>query len=140
MSQSVLEGGCLCGALRYRVEGEALVSGICHCRTCRRTASAPMLPFLTFSAERFVLTQGTVADFHSSSGVTRSFCGRCGSPLTYRNEREPEQIDVMTCSLDDPEAFPPTYHVWVSHKLKWERLTDGLSAYHTTRSAGYDNP
>jgi hypothetical protein len=66
MSQSAVVGGCLCRALRYRVEGAPLVSAICHCLTCRKNASAPMLPFLTFSAERFVLTRGTATDFHSS--------------------------------------------------------------------------
>ena len=45
MSQSASEGGCLCGAVRYRVEGLPLVSAICHCGTCRRTASAPSLPY-----------------------------------------------------------------------------------------------
>jgi hypothetical protein len=108
MTQSNFDGGCLCGAVRYRVHGKPLVSAVCHCRTCRRIASAPMLPFLTFSAEQLMFTRGTAAGFHSSPGVTRSFCDRCGSPLTYRNDREPEQVDVMTCSLDDPEAFPPT--------------------------------
>ena len=43
-----------------------------------------------------------------------------------------EQIDLMTCTLDDPEAFPPAYHLWVSHKLTWVRLGDGLPAYDTT--------
>ena len=71
-------------------------------------------------------------DFHSSPGVTRSFCGRCGFPLTYRNDKEPECIDVMTCSLDNPEAFPPTHHIWVSHKLGWELLGDELPAHETT--------
>jgi hypothetical protein len=134
MSRSSSEGGCLCGAVRYRVEEEPLVSAVCHCRTCRKAASAPTLPFLTFPTQQFAFTRGTPADFHSSPGVTRSFCGRCGSPLTYRNDDEPERIDVMTCTLDDPEAFPPIYHIWVSHKLAWLRLADGLPAYDTTAS------
>ena len=91
-----------------------------------------MLPFVTFSAEQFMFTQGTAANFHSSPGVTRSFCDRCGSPLTYRNDREPGKVDVMTCSLDDPEAFPPTYHIWVSHKLSWETLADGRLVFDMT--------
>ena len=93
-----------------------------------------MLPFLTFSAEQFIFVQGAAAVFNSSSGVSRSFCNRCGSPLTYRNDRSPEEIDVMTCSLDDPEAFPPTYHVWIDHKLSWDKLADGLTAFRTTEA------
>ncbi len=135
MSQAIfVAGGCLCGAIRYRVEGRPLVSAICHCRTCRKIASAPALPFLTFSRERFVFTVGTPTNVHSSAHVSRSFCGICGSPVTYRNDKEPELIDVMTCSLDEPEAFPPTHHIWVSHKLNWETIADGLLAFDTTRT------
>ena len=105
MSQSNFDGGCFCGAVRYRVHGKPLVSAVCHCRTCRKIASAPMLPFLTFSTEQFTFTEGTATDFHSSPGVTRSFCAQCGSPLTYHTDREPDQIAVTACSLNDPEAF-----------------------------------
>ena len=129
-------GGCLCGAVRYRVEGTPLASGICHCRTCRKAASAPVLPYLVFPAEAFVLTAGTPAEYASSPGVTRQFCAACGSPLTYRTAAAPDRIDVMTCSLDDPEAFPPDFHVWVSHGLSWAAPgADGRAAYATTRGA-----
>ena len=130
------QGGCLCGAVRYRVEGEPLASGICHCRTCRKAASAPTLPFVVFPADRFAFIQGEPAAFRSSPPVLRSFCGRCGSPLTYRSEDEAGTVDVMTSSLDDPEAFPPSFHVWTSHALAWERGADSLPAYATTRRAG----
>jgi len=136
MCEPISEGGCLCGAVRYRIDGSPVVSAICHCQTCRKTASAPALPFLTFPVERFVLTLGRPSDFQSSAGVARSFCGRCGAPLTYRSEREPGLIDVMTCSLDEPEAFPPTHHIWVSHKLAWETITDGLAAFARTSAEG----
>jgi hypothetical protein len=133
MSQSSFEGRCLCGAVRYRLNGEPLVSGMCHCRTCRRTCAAPMLPFITFPLNRFTLTRGKPAEFHSSPQVTRSFCGVCGTPLTYRNDGHGDEIDVMTCSLDDPEVCPPSHHIWVSHKLGWVQLSDGLPAYDKPR-------
>jgi hypothetical protein len=132
MISSSFEGGCLCGAVRYRVQGEPLARAVCHCRTCRKTASAPALPFLTYPTTQFSYLRGAPAEFHSSPGVTRSFCGRCGSPLTYRTDNEPGQLDVMSCTLDDPEAFPPAYHIWVSHKLTWDPLADGVPAYDTT--------
>jgi hypothetical protein len=127
------EGGCLCGAVRYRVEGGPIASGICHCRTCRKAASAP--PFVVFSVNAFAITRGEPVQFPSSPGVTRGFCGRCGSQLTYRNNAKPERIDVMTCSLDDPEAFPPEFHVWAIHRLAWDHVTDELPVFETTRAA-----
>jgi hypothetical protein len=93
-----------------------------------------MLPFVTFPIGDFAFTQGTPADFHSTPQVTRSFCGRCGTPLTYRSSEYADEIDVMTGSLDNPEAFPPSHHIWVSQKLRWVRLADGLPVFSTTRS------
>jgi len=92
-----------------------------------------MLPFVTFPFDRFEFTLGKPADFHSSPPVTRSFCGRCGTPLSYRHNDYADEIDVMTCSFDDPEAFPPSYHIWVSQKLSWVKLSDGLPAHDTIR-------
>jgi hypothetical protein len=129
-------GGCLCGAVRYRAEGEPLSSGICHCRTCRKTASAPRLPFASFPRTAVTFTLGRPAEFRSSPHVTRSFCGQCGSPLTYRNDDEPTTIDVMTCSLDDPEAFAPTAHVFAGEKLVWDKISGDLPAFRTTRRDG----
>jgi len=133
MSQSSFEGGCLCGAVRYRLSGNPLVSGICHCLTCRRACAAPMLPFITFFVDHFELSRGKPLEFRSSPQVTRSFCGDCGTPLTYRNDGHGDEIDVMTCSLDDPAVFPPSHHIWVSHKLGWVQLLDGLPVYDKSR-------
>jgi hypothetical protein len=132
----MLEGGCFCGAVRYRVEGEPLMSGTCHCRTCRKVASAPNLPFVTFKTSQFEITRGELVAFRSSPQVVRSFCGQCGSPLTYRSDAHSDHVDVMTMSLDDPEAWPPSFHVWGSHKLGWEKVADGLPIYPQSRSEG----
>ncbi len=130
------EGGCLCGAVRYRLEGEPDASGLCHCATCRRTASAPALPYAEFPAGRFALTRGRPVDYASSPGVTRSFCGRCGSPLTYRADAAPERVDVMTGSLDDPGSIRPAFHVWTRERVAWDRADDGLPAHPASRAAG----
>jgi hypothetical protein len=129
------EGGCFCGAIRYKAEGTPLSSGICHCRSCRKIASSPTLPYVAFPADAVMFTQGSPVAFRSSPSVTRSFCGRCGSPLTYCNDKEPNLVDVMTCSLDDPEAFPPALHIWVAGKLTWDMIADGLPAYIATKNA-----
>ncbi len=67
--------------------------------------------------------------FKSSPSVTRTFCGHCGTPLTYWTTNYEPTIDVTTGSLDDQEAFLPIVHVWTSHKLSWVRLSDGLPCF-----------
>jgi hypothetical protein len=58
--------------------------------------------------------------FHSSPGVTRQFCRRCGTQLTYESLRHPDTIDITTASLADPDAYPPTTEVWLEHRLGWQ--------------------
>lgn len=122
-------GGCLCGAIRYRISQDPVRSGICHCRTCRKIASAASLPFSYFPAATFAVERGEPRHYVSSPGVVRSFCGDCGSALTYRSDAEPGFLDVMTVTLDAPNAYPPADHLWVSEKLAWDVVADGLPAY-----------
>jgi hypothetical protein len=68
------------------------------------------------------ILSGTPAVLHSSPGVTRQFCNRCGTALTYASGRHADTIDVTTASLDDPEAYPPTAEVWLEHRLSWQPL------------------
>ena len=116
------EGGCLCGAVRYRVSGEPLYSTICHCASCRKAAAAPTVAWLTFERDHFAILSGTPRSFASSPGVQRTFCTSCGTPLTYASERRPTHIDITTASLDDPTRFPPTYEVWLEDRLAWQPI------------------
>jgi hypothetical protein len=60
--------------------------------------------------------------FHSSPGVTRTFCGRCGTPLTYAGERWPGEVHVLVGSMDRPQDFPPSGDAFVEEKLPWLHL------------------
>lgn len=117
----VFEGGCLCGALRYRAAGAARFATLCHCTSCRRASAAPAVAWVTFAADAFAFTSGEPVRFSSSPPVVRSFCGRCGTPLSYRHEAFPQAVDVTTASLDEPERCPPLDHTWVSERLRWWR-------------------
>ncbi len=119
-------GGCLCGRVRYRISGELANATCCHCRSCQRASGAPYVPWVSVPARHLEITKGALTTCHSSAHVTRGFCGECGSPITYANANEPDSIDVTVVTLDDPGAAPPTSHIWVSHKLPWISLSDGL--------------
>jgi hypothetical protein len=129
----ILEGGCLCGAVRYQVRGKPTNTMICHCRTCRRATGSPVVAWLTFAQADFEVTTGALAEFRSSPPVRRGFCGTCGTPLTYSHRESPDSIDVTTCSLDEPQAFPPTHHSWLSDDVGWVRFGDGLPAFQESR-------
>jgi hypothetical protein len=106
---------------------------LCHCSICRRTSGAPAVAWFTVSAASFEIVAGQPVTFQSSDHGTRSFCPRCGTPLTFRSTRFPGEIDVTTCSLDDPEAVPPQDHTRTSSRLGWLKLADGLPAFPEAR-------
>jgi hypothetical protein len=133
MNSTSIEGGCACGAIRYSIASTPSGSLICHCLSCRKSAASPVVAWLTFSKDTF-LVRGQPSVFRSSAAVRRTFCASCGTPLTYENAAHASEIDVTTCSLDDPEAFPPTYHAWVQDSLSWVRLEDHLERFAQSKS------
>jgi len=136
MTREVAEGGCLCGSIRYEARGLPIYSMICHCETCRRAAGSPVVAWLTFPKESFSFIRGTPSQFQSTPPVTRTFCSRCGTPLTYIHAERASEIDVTTCSLDDPNVFPPSHHSWLSDDVSWVRFGDGLPNYERTSAGG----
>ncbi len=133
MSDHRPEGGCFCGALRYSLGCASEGSMICHCATCRRLFAAPVVAWLSIRTTQFTFTRGTPAAFSTSPPVTRWFCADCGTHVAYVHADEPEYVEVATCSLDQPAAFPPTHNSWLSHDLAWVRFADGLPAHPRSR-------
>jgi GNAT superfamily N-acetyltransferase len=123
---TVAAGGCFCGRIRYRASGAPLEVSHCHCPTCRRVAAAPLVTWATWPAAACTFTTGTPRTLASSPDVERTFCGDCGTPLTYRRASAPATVDVTVASLDHPEAFPPADHVWTSLALPWLTIEDDL--------------
>jgi hypothetical protein len=127
------EGGCLCGAVRYRVTGDPLARTLCHCRSCRRATGGVSVAWAVFPAEDVVVTEGEVTEYSSSPGIYWGFCGACGGLVGYRRDSRPDHRDITTATLDDPDAFPPTVEIWTGEKIGWEMLNDALP--HKERSS-----
>jgi len=120
-------GGCLCGAVRYVATGDPINVRVCHCRLCQRAIGASFNARALFKASAVELT-GEVAMAHSSPGLKRGFCARCGTTLF--SARESLGVMGLTLgSLDDPDAVRPAEHIWVSSKQAWLVLADGLPQY-----------
>lgn len=122
----VAEGGCRCGAIAVRASGEPAVVVYCHCRDCRRSSGAPVSLFAGYRSGRVELTRGEPKVYESSAGVYRSFCGTCGTPISFEDDRLPEETYLPVGVFDDPETFEPERHDWVSRRLPWFNAHDGL--------------
>ena len=131
-----VEGGCLCGAIRYRIAGEPLSRSLCHCRSCRLASAAPSVAWVTVRWTDYTVVAGKPAAFRSSPPVVRTFCGTCGTQLTYRHDDSADTIDVTTVTLDHSERFAPMHEIWLEDKLPWESLNERLDHYPRTRAEG----
>jgi len=121
------EGGCLCGAVRYKAEGEPLNVRICHCRNCQKAMGSPYYARALFP-QNALTVDGETARYPTSDRIDRIFCRRCGTRL-FSWRRDGSAAGVALATFDDRNAFIPTEHIWVSEKLNWVCLNDGLTQY-----------
>lgn len=133
LAGDTLEGGCLCGAVRYRVQGQPLAVNYCHCRQCRRHAGAPVAAFASYKAKNVAWTGDMPRVFASSDIAGRGFCPQCGTPLTWMGRATPDEIDIGVGTFDDASSFTPGYHLWTESALPWLHIDDPLPRYRRSR-------
>jgi hypothetical protein len=120
------EGGCLCGAVRYRVDFGLDRVSHCHCSMCRRASGAAMVTWVTVPEKSFTTIKGEPRWFQSSDHGRRAFCAHCGTPILFASTRDPGSLDVTVGSLDTPELVTPKRHVYEPDRLPWLIMTDHL--------------
>jgi len=122
-----LTGGCQCGAVRYRLDGEPGGSNVCHCRMCQKASGAPFMAFTGVKLAELVWTQGAPGFFASSNVAERGFCPTCGTPLTYRFSGA-DRICVTIGSLDHPDNVAPRTRYGLESKVSWVDSVAALPA------------
>ncbi len=128
------EGGCLCGAVRYRCSGKPLWVAHCHCNSCRRACGSVVMTWAGYASESFEITRGSPKRHDSSMGAWRHFCGDCGTPITYESVRYPDEVHITVGSLDHPEDMPPQGHVFTEEQIPWFHIADELPRFAKTSS------
>lgn len=122
-SLPVHEGGCLCGAVRYRAVGDPVAVSICHCTNCQRNSGSAFSVNAIFPKEALTMT-GSPATYidkgDTGAGVVRVFCGTCGTPLESRSIMSSVAHAVIkTGTLDDPSGFVPDSEVYCKSAMPW---------------------
>lgn len=120
----MFEGGCLCGAIRYRSAGPALRCVICHCEDCRKHSGAPCLGFVHFPLEGFSWIGAQPQRYRSSRYAERGFCPECGSTVSMHEEVLADRVQVTLGSLDQPASVEPEDHVWTRSRIPWFDVRD----------------
>ncbi|MFN7024765.1 MAG: GFA family protein [Pseudorhizobium sp.] len=121
----IRSGSCLCGSVRYKVNGPPLRVGLCHCADCRKESGSSFVTFAVWPAHAFEST-GEVATFNG-----RGFCPTCGSRLFNPSEGE---VEIRVGSLDmAPTDLQPSYELWVKRREAWLHPIDGLMQFEEDR-------
>lgn len=121
----MLHASCLCGAVRWQVEGELQFASHCHCSRCRKTRGTGFATEAAVSADSFAL-QGSdaVSRFVSSADFTRCFCRHCGSPVP--GDAWQGLVFVPFGNFEEDPIARPLAHIFVASKAPWDVIDDRL--------------
>ena len=126
-----LEGGCLCGAVRFRLTGPLGPVVLCHCSQCRKAQGSAFAANAPVRSADFHLTAGqdALASHASSPGKRRSFCRQCGSPIHSQRDDSPQWLRLRIGSLDDTAAtaaLRPSAHIHAASRAPWWEIDNEL--------------
>ena len=124
---SRLEGGCLCGAVRYVIEAPLGPIGCCHCRTCQKHEGVAFATTARVFRDAVTFERGEteIRAFESTPGKKRHFCGACGSKLFAAWDGK-DEIILRLGSLDDDPGARPLVHIWTEDAAPWFELVTDL--------------
>jgi len=118
-----IEGGCLCGQVRYSSAEQPMMTGVCHCKSCQRQTGTSYSVIVAVSEANLTVTGDSLSVFEtvgdSGKPTRRRFCNQCGSPLFSTSEVLPDMAFVKAGTLDDTSWLEPQMHIWCSEKQPW---------------------
>ena len=127
-------GGCLCGAVRYEIDGQPMFMGHCHCRDCQKATGTGHVSVMVLPRAAVTITGETKAfavTGSSGQSLTRHFCPTCGSLIYSDPAAMPGVVNVTAGTLDDPSLFQPQAAIFTRDRPAWDHLAGGLAEFET---------
>jgi hypothetical protein len=128
-----LEGGCACGAVRYRLSSPPMFVHCCHCLDCQRQTGGAFVINALIESDRIALLSGNPAavGVPTDSGRPHDIyrCPRCQTAVWSDYGGRPRLRFVRVGTLDTPAALRPDVHIYVRSKLPWVILPEGVPAF-----------
>lgn len=125
-----MTGGCLCGQVRYSVDGDVAMQVNCHCKNCQRQSGSAFSTIIGVPQDALTI-EGELKTYddqgESGEAVLRDFCPNCGSPLFSRVAVAPGLVFIKVGTLDDTSSFTPAMHLWTKSKQHWVDLAGQLA-------------
>ncbi len=127
-----IDGGCLCGAVRYKISAEPLAVRTCWCRVCQYLGGGSATVNVCFPSDAVAIA-GELADHRSvaDSGnvMHRGFCPKCGTPVTSTAEARPHLVFLRAGTLDDPGLAAPQVTIWTSAAPEWACISTDIPSH-----------
>lgn len=121
---------CHCGKTTIFIKRGHSWCGKCHCNDCQKISGSGYIPFVCFSTQDVEIKGDSVVPYESSATVRRTYCGVCGSPLTYHNHGNPEYADYLCVSVglvgSASDDLLVDEHIWVGQKRSWDDICDAI--------------
>ncbi len=130
-SQVKVEGGCLCGAVRFSVTLPSKWCAHCHCSMCQREHGAGYVTWVGFENDHFTLLRdgGQLKWYQSSPEAKRGFCGSCGSSMLFKSSRWAGEMHVALACLDGPIDRKPQAHAFYDSHVDWIPVDEALQVF-----------
>jgi len=128
------EGGCVCGAVRYRARGEPIVAMACHCTFCQQRLGSAFALAAYFDETSIEFTQGQLTQYEHRSDesgrwLRMEFCPRCGTTLTHTAEVRPGLRSLALGTFDDPDWIKIERHIWARSKRSWVSIPSDVAVF-----------
>lgn len=125
------EGGCLCGAVRFEINGPIRNIVHCHCSRCRKAQGSAFATNGIVESGDFRLVSGSdmLTGYESSPGQTKYFCKACGSPIMSKTVSKPDKVRVRIGTIESDIEERPMAHIFVTSKANWEEIGGDLPQY-----------
>ena len=127
-----LEGGCLCGKVRYAGEAEPIFVGVCHCTNCQKSSGTAFNAVIAVPKPTVSLT-GTVSTYEgrgdTGNAVYKLFCPECGSPVAEEAAIMADVVMIPIGTLDDPSAAKPAMQIYCDSAQPWALLEGEIQRF-----------
>ncbi|MEE2998486.1 MAG: GFA family protein [Pseudomonadota bacterium] len=128
-----ITGGCLCGAIRYEINGQPFRIANCHCDDCRKATGSAYATNLFFKENQITILQGVPKKFEhladSNGTMTKEFCNNCGSQVFGSGTNRPGAKNVKVGSIDDANFVKPEVNLYTAHALNCTYIDNDIDNF-----------
>jgi hypothetical protein len=129
---ATMQGGCLCGKVRYSIAADPIFTGVCHCHNCQKETGSAFAVSVGVPKPTLTVT-GTLKTYtdrgDSGQPVYRKFCPECGSTVITEVAVMPDITIIAAGTLDDTSAVRPGMHIYCASKQDWTEIPAGAKSF-----------